>query len=237
MNNVNCACVIHGDKYDWQYVEKLYAMLRRNLSQDFLFHVFTEKSRDVPEHMIKHELIDWPGVSGPKKSWWYKMQMFDPTRISGQILYLDLDVVIVDNLDWILGLDREHLWTVRDWKHLWRPEWHGINSSVLYWNTERFGYIWTEFQNQNPSEVMKKYRGDQDFISAILSEKTRNFFADTDILSWRWQVKDGGLNMRSRAYKYPDSGSLIPPGAKILVFHGDPKPHEIQDPVIKQIWQ
>jgi hypothetical protein len=50
----DCACVIHGTGYDWQYVDKLYNMLTRHLPQGIRFHVYTEEHRSVPSHMIKH---------------------------------------------------------------------------------------------------------------------------------------------------------------------------------------
>ena len=87
---IHCACLIHGDGYSWDYVDRLYNMVTRNLSRAVDFHVYTESHRDVPDHMIKHSLIEWPGVSGPKKSWWYKLQLFNAENFSGQILYFDL---------------------------------------------------------------------------------------------------------------------------------------------------
>lgn len=233
---IDCACVIHGDKYDWEYVERLYSMIHRHMSRGVRFHVFTEKNRSVPGHMIKHDLTEWPGISGPRKSWWYKMQLFDPSRISGQILYLDLDVVIVDTLDWMCDLDPGYFWTIRDWRHLWKPLWHGMNSSVMYWDNGKFSNIWKEFCDRGIGEIAARYRGDQDFINAMLPEEQRRFFQDDFVLSWRWQIKDGGMDIKTRAYKNPGAGSVVPPGSKILIFHGDPKPHEIQDPIIIRHW-
>lgn len=70
---VDCACVIHGKLYDWVYVDKLYAMLTRHFTRPVVLHVFTESDRPVPEPYVKHSLINWPGIGGPRKSWWYKM--------------------------------------------------------------------------------------------------------------------------------------------------------------------
>lgn len=236
IKSLDCACVIHGDKYDWIYVERLYQMVKNNLSCDVNFHVFTESSRPVPEHMIKHELVDWPGIAGPRKSWWYKMQVFDPSRISGQVLYLDLDVVIVDNLDWILDLDVGYFWIIRDWKYLWKPTWMGPNSSVMLWNTDKFRFIWNGFSNLDINKVVQLYRGDQDYLDTVLTTHNRKFFQEEFIKSWRWQIKDGGFNFKTRAHNLPKTGSTISPGTKIMVFHGAPKPHEIQDPVIALYW-
>ena len=108
---IDCACVIHGSGYDWQYVERLYNMLCRNFTPKVRMHVYTEHDRSVPPHMVKHILEDW-GIAGPKRSWWYKMQLFNPALFSGNLLYLDLDVVIANNLDWIRDLSLDYFWTI-----------------------------------------------------------------------------------------------------------------------------
>ena len=64
---VDCACLIHGDMYNWSYVDNLYSMLTRHLSFPIRLHVWTESHRQIPHHMIKHDLVEWPGVAGPKK--------------------------------------------------------------------------------------------------------------------------------------------------------------------------
>ena len=95
------------------------------------------------------------------------MQMFDPKHFMGQMLYFDLDVVIVDNLDWIVACDRRYFWTLKDFKYLWRPQWNGMNSSVMYWDTARFPDIWQAFIQNDPLTVSRYYPGDQDFLVSI----------------------------------------------------------------------
>ena len=51
---INVACLIHGDRYPWYYVDRLYNMVTRNLSRAVDFHVYTESHREIPDHMIKH---------------------------------------------------------------------------------------------------------------------------------------------------------------------------------------
>ena len=233
----NCACVIHGDAYSWNYVERLYNMLKANSTHEIRMHVFTESHRDVPAHMIKHELQEWPGISGPKKSWWYKMQMFNPAHNLGRVLYFDLDTVIVDNIDWIWQLNDQYFWAIRDFKYLWRESWYGINSSVMIWDTSRFNWIWNDFCSKNINATVRLFHGDQDYLNSILTEKTRKFFNTDFVKSWRWQCKDGGFDIKSRSYRTPNSGTSILPCTKIMVFHGTPKPHEISDPVVTQYWK
>ena len=104
---VDCACVIHGTGYDWTYVDRLYNMLNKHISRGVRLHVYTEADRPVPTPYIKHTLTDW-GISGPKRAWWYKMQLFNPDHFRGQLLYFDLDTVIVNNIDWICNRAPEY---------------------------------------------------------------------------------------------------------------------------------
>ena len=233
---VDCACVIHGDVYSWRYVDTLYNMLSRNLSRDIRMHVYTEHDREVPAHMIKHVLTEWPGIKGSKKSWWYKMQLFNPAHHSGPLLYLDLDTVIVNNLDWMTRLSRTHLWTIRDFKTLWRPTFRGINSSVMYWHTQKFADIWKKFSEQNISKVCSKYHGDQDYLSAVLNPTQRRFFPEKQAVSWRWQALDGGMDPYTRKHLSPGLGTQFGPETSLLIFHGQPKPDQVTDPVIKNHW-
>jgi hypothetical protein len=234
---LDCACVIHGDKYSWEYVERLYNMIAANTRYKIRMHVFTEPHRSVPDNMIKHELIEWPGISGPKKSWWYKMQMFDPKHQLKKVLYFDLDVVIVDNIDWLWDLSDQYFWAIRDFKYLWRPEWNGINSSVMLWNNVKLNWIWDSFSSKNINATVRLFHGDQDYLNSILDDKTRRFLNTDFVKSWRWQCLDGGFDIKSRAYQNPNAGTSIFPCTKIMIFHGNPKPHEIQDPVVHKYWK
>ena len=235
-NTVNCACVIHGDVYSWDYVENLLAMLQQNTVQTVRLHVFTEPERSVPDHMVKHNLQDWPGVAGAKKSWWYKMQMFNPAHNIGQMLYLDLDTVIIGSVDWVWDLSPDYFWAMRDFKYLWRPGWNGLNSSFMFWNPDKFSWIWKQFREQNINALIKQYHGDQDYLNTALDNTALRFIPDELVKSWRWQVKDGGMDMKTRIYRRPGAGAVLDPQAKILIFHGQPKPHEIIDPMIQRLW-
>lgn len=233
---VDCACVIHGSAYDWTYVERLYSMLQKNIQSTIRFHVFTEPNRPVPKHMIKHELKEWPGIAGPKKSWWYKMQMFDPAHVPARLLYLDLDVVIVRDISWMWELDSRYFWTIQDFRYLWRPNWKGINSSIMLWDVPRWAKIWADFQSRNIAATVKQFHGDQDFLNIQLGDRDLRFFDSEAIKSWRWQLKDGGLDMKTRVYKRPDAGTVLDPTTDIMIFHGSPKPHEVHDAVIDRFW-
>lgn len=233
---IDCACVIHGDAYDWTYVDRLYNMLNRNLTPGIRMHVYTEAERAVPSHMIKHCLQDWPEVNRPKKAWWYKMQLFNPEHHAGTMLYLDLDTVITGNLDWIQALNTRYFWTINDFRYLWKPGFQGINSSMMWWDTQNYSHIWNGFVSHNLQTMTRKYHGDQDYLTAVLDRRYLKFFDRERIQSWRWQAFDGGMNFAKRRHNAPNTGTTIAPDTSVLVFHGSPKPHEIQDAKIQNIW-
>lgn len=235
----DCACVIHGTGYDWQYVEKLYNMLKRHLPAGIRFHVYTEANRPVPLHMIKHVLKDWPGIAGPKRSWWYKMQLFNPEHHSGNLLYFDLDCVIINDLSWIPALSTECFWTIRDFRYLQRKSHSGMNSSVMWWNVTRYANVWYEFDRLDINKTVVQYPGDQDYLGVVIDPTQRRYFDQQYLQSWRWQVQDGGYNFSTRKPNAPGtkSDNYIGGDTSILVFHGKPKPHECtSDPVIANNW-
>jgi hypothetical protein len=185
--------------------------------------------------MIKHVLTDW-GIGGPKQSWWYKMQLFNSEHHRGPLLYFDLDTVIVGNIDWIWQLPTAYFWAVRDFKYLWRPTYSGLNSSVMWWDTTKHKQIWDRFTQEDLSKIMRKYHGDQDYISNSVPVNQRRFFDLDRAKSWRWQCVDGGYDFKKKRHFTPGSSTCFSPTTSIVVFHGQPKPDQIMDPVIAQHW-
>jgi hypothetical protein len=233
------ACVIHHTGYDWIYVDHLYNSVTKKLNGPIRFHVYTEPERSVPDHMIKHCLQDWPGIAGPKKSWWYKMQLFNPEHHTGNLLYIDLDCVIVNDLNWIGQLSTSNFWTIQDFRVLQKKTHTGMNSSVMWWNVPKFAHVWQDFVKKDIGQTVRHYAGDQDYIGSAIPVPERRHFDAKHIQSWRWQVADGGYDFAGRKAKRPGTGAgpYLTGDTSILVFHGKPKPHEcVADPIIANNW-
>jgi hypothetical protein len=186
--------------------------------------------------MIKHELTDW-GIGGPKQSWWYKMQLFNCNHYAGPLLYFDLDTVIMNNIDWVWQLPAEYFWAIRDFKYLWRPTYSGLNSSVMWWDTIKYAHVWNQFAQEDLPKIMRKYHGDQDYISSNISANQRRFFELERVKSWRWQCAAGGYDFKKKRHFNPGSDTYFSPETSIVIFHGQPKPAEISDPAIVRHWQ
>ena len=234
---VDCACLIHGDQYSWQYVDNLYHMLRRHLHTDVVLHVFTEAHRPVPEPYVRHDLEPWSGAHGARGAWWNKLQIFRAGHFTGRVMYFDLDVVIVDDITWMLALDIQYFWAIRDWRYLWRPHWQGINSSVMVWDSTSWTHVVQHIDDTVLDGIRSQHAGDQDYLSAVIDHSQLRFFAAQQVQSWRWQIHDGGMDMISRHVRRPGAGAVVPAGTSIVVFHGRPKPHQIQSDWIQRHWQ
>jgi hypothetical protein len=211
-------------------------MLTRHISSGVRLHVYTEADRPVPAPYIKHSLVDWK-ISGPKRSWWYKMQIFNSDYYSGPLLYFDLDTVIVGNLDWLTSLPTTYFWTIRDFKYLWKTGNSTINSSIMWFDTKQFHSVWHDFSSKQLEKILVNYRGDQDYITEAIPESHRRFFELNRVKSWRWQCLDGGYDFDKKHHILPNTGTSITDPTSVLIFHGKPKPSEITDPVIVQHWQ
>jgi hypothetical protein len=211
-------------------------MLTKQMPQGIRFHVYTEHHRSVPPHMIKHILEEWPGISGPKKSWWYKMQLFNPEHHKGNLLYFDLDVVIARDLSWIPALHTDYFWGIRDFRYLQNTSTQVINSSAMWFNVSKFSYVWDKFVNDGIQTVASRFQGDQDYITKAVDLNKKRHFEDKYFESYRWQCLDGGYDFKYRKHKTPGTGVQIAPDTAVIVFHGKPKPHDISDPEIVKLW-
>lgn len=161
---ITIACVLRsGGKvgYNASWVEKLQNGLERNLTIDYNFVALSDC--EVPCDRIR---LDETGVG-----WWAKMQLFKPSNLSGPVLFLDLDTVIVNNLD-------ELIMTLLEQKQfvMWRDDKFNISSSaIMYWNGD-YSHIYETYM-RDPAAWEEKFAletqandrqvGDQALISSL----------------------------------------------------------------------
>jgi len=237
---IDCACLIHDTLYDWTYVDRLYRSLCRNLTPTVRMHVFTESTRHVPNPYIRHDLEEWDGVRGPKRSWWYKVQLFNPQHWDTgytKMLYFDLDTVIVSNIDWLWQQPDVRFWAARDFKYLMKSSRWCINSSVMWFDPMKYQYVYREFDlKQIVNNPRCPWHGDQDYIYSKIKDDVAYYSTD-QILSYRWEVAEGGYDFRYRKHLDPGGPSVLPSDASILIFHGNPKPLDVKDTIISQHWR
>jgi hypothetical protein len=162
--------------------------------------------------------------------------MFDPNlAVEGTILYFDLDVVITDNIDKLVSKNGQ-FYGIRDFNRKFNKDYRCLNSSVMTWLHGDHSIIWEQFIKL-PSEAMRTH-GDQDWIWRITKSKII-FWPDSWVQSYKWEIRsrddlavvDGKRNFVSRVHN-----PIVSADCCVLVFHGEPKPHEVQDQFIIDNW-
>lgn len=95
-------CINWGPKYGALYINRLHAMVTRNITPPFTFTCFTDSDKDVnPE--IRCLPLPELGCEAPVNSSgiWQKSRLWNKNLgdLEGPVLFIDLDVVISGNLD------------------------------------------------------------------------------------------------------------------------------------------
>lgn len=232
----NILCLKHGTKYSEKYVNTLYNMVRRNFSYKFNFYCLTENKTGISDNV---QIIDLPKhlqVSG----WWFKPYIFSKDLpINGTILYLDLDVVITNSIDKLFMFQENQFCIIRDFTRVMRPNWNRFNSSVMKFQKGQLDYIWHNFVKDSKN-IMRKHFGDQDYIYEIANGKACTW-PDQWIQSWKWEVRKSRqlrLGERRGNRKLEKIEHVrAPEDCCIAVFHGDPNPHNCEDPYIIEKWK
>jgi hypothetical protein len=142
-----------------------------------------------------------PGVHG----WWNKLFMFQPGRFEGRCMYVDLDTVIVGNLDDIAGY-RGDFAMISDFYHPQR-----LGSTLMLWEASKGHEIFARWHNAGKPQTMPM--GDQQYIESVKpgADRLQNLFP-RQIVSFKAHC-----------------GAGIPEGARIVAFHGLPRPHHVND--------
>ena len=229
-------CLKHGTKYSSDYVNKLYNMVKRNCTLDYTFVCLTDDTTNINPNIITVPIPNY------LQGWWCKPYMFSKEiGLTGTILYLDLDLVIASNIDHLFSYEPNRWCTIRDFTRKQRPLWEKYNSSVVRFNTGQLTNVWDLFKNNN-KEIERKYHGDQDWLYFVTNEtEPAALFPDSWIQSWKWEIR------RTKDFKVGGTKGnrllrtieqITPPeDCCITVFHGDPNPHNCEDPWVKENWK
>lgn len=228
---VTVLCVRFGNKYGADYVVKLRNMVSRHLTVPYEFVCLT----DDPTIIEGVRNIVQPSQHYGQ-GWWHKVHMFDPSLpLQGRILYFDLDVVINDNIDKLVQSYSNEFLGIRDFNRKFHPSWNILNSSAMSWMAGSNSDIWEKFLTGKTSAL--RMHGDQDWIWHIAKDRI-TFWPDDWLLSYKWEIRSRDeLNFGGRPRTFKSVRAVeIPQGCCVAVFHGDPNPHDIQDPFVLDNW-
>ncbi len=211
---VNIVCMKWGTRYTEQDVNILHSMVKRNLTLPHRFVCLTDDPSNITKEI---ECFPMPEIQVPSEydmSPWRKLGMFSKkiADLSGKCLFLDLDIVITDNIDCFFTFSDKFTiiknWSQRD---------HGIgNSSVYCFNIGQYSDV-LEYYNDNMQEVLSTHEDEQTYLSKKI--QNINYWPDDWCKSFKRHCRPPYI---IRYFKEP----ILPANAKIIIFHGVPKPKD-----------
>lgn len=198
-SKVTFACVLRsGGDFSSKHVYALRDMIAKHVSTSFLFGCFSD--------------VDLPGVwrIPLKAKYPGKWSMVEVFRTVGPTIVFGLDTVIVGDLSELVHLAMncppKRVWLI-DSFHRKRK----LANGIMIWNGD-WSKVFTEY---NYKEARKRSR--LEMISTILN------------------LKKLGAEFRTINEKVPGIYSykkhcrdVLPKDAKIVLFHGKPRPHQVQ---------
>ncbi len=229
-------CLKHGTKYSADYVNKLYNGVKRHCTLDFEFACLTDDPKGINKDV---KILPLPGgIAG----WWCKPYMFSKDLpLKGVVLYMDLDIVIADNIDKLFTYEPDRWCTIRDFTRAMRPKWHKYNSSIVRYRTGELDFVWTEYQEDRIG-IEKRLHGDQDWLFEVThGRKGARLYPDSWIQSWKWEVRKdktfalGGIRGKRRLKTIENCKPRVE--CCVCVFHGDPNPEHCLDPWVVENWR
>jgi hypothetical protein len=161
---------------------------------------------DIPGVTTVPLIYGWP-------RWWAKMEICAPD-IRGDVLYADLDTMVVGDLTPLASIGRL---TVLD---NWDGD-GGIGSGLMYLTESDRLPVWEMF-TADPAVAMQQHSnhrrhgwyGDQGFFRRFWQDKAA-----------RWQTELPGMVLSYKRDRVPEQG--LSDAARVVVFHGKPRPRDI----------
>jgi|TARA_B110001454_G_scaffold177903_1_gene170535 hypothetical protein len=182
-----------GGEFRREHVEKIKDMAQKYITNhEFLFICLTDDASEDYDLPLVH---NWP-------RWWSKMEMFN---IKGPALFFDLDTIITSNIDDVIeSLKDEEFVTLRD---AYRKG-SNIGSGIMSWKGD-VSYLYHAFE-KDAGELMRKLRGDQDFIQKAVKQNTFIQDYSSGVVSFKGDIGQGKQYNKEKH--------------KIVFFHGRPRP-------------
>ncbi|WP_348826653.1 hypothetical protein [Halomonas sp. RT37] len=183
-------CVLRsGGEYGTQHVQWLARQV------DMLQCLSDVPVPGVPHIPLQH---DWPG-------WWAKLELFRPD-LPGDLLYLDLDTVVLGDLGPLIDATGGKTTMLSDF---YKPDLPA--SGLMYIAQRDKAAVWNEWI-RGPQHHMRRCRtprrwGDQGFLASVLRPQRWQDIAPGRVVSYKAHCRSG-----------------LPATADVVCFHGTPRP-------------
>lgn len=213
---VTLVCLKQGTAFGPEYVNNLFDMVRRNLTNGTpgRFVCITDDPIGLADG------IETMPLPLDLERWWGKLYLFkrDLFADGERMAFMDLDTLIVGNLDEILSYDGQFA-TLHDF---YQPQ--RLGPAIMLWEAGAYAaVIWEEWERQGrPRDPL----GDLWWLNRL---EGGAFAKRAD----RLQALYPGAFCSFKAHCNP----LPPKGTRVVCFHGQPRPHNCDVQWVKDVWR
>ncbi|MGQ0455462.1 MAG: hypothetical protein ACT4OU_00225 [Hyphomicrobium sp.] len=212
-------CMKWGVRYPADYANRLLSMIRRHTRRPTRLVCYTDDSFGLDPAIGAFPL---PPIALPdrvSRKPWRKVSLWAPTLpgLSGDVLFLDLDIVITGGLDDFFDFEPDKSFCVIE---NWTQMGSGIgNTSVYRFRVGAHAYLYEMLQSKADG-ILAKFPNSQTFISHTIREKT--FWP----APWCESFKHTLLPKWPLNFVQP---ATLPSQTKVVAFTGKPDPDEARD--------
>ena len=208
-------CMKWGTRYGADYANRLHAMVMRHTRRPTRLVCFTDDAAGISPEVATHSL---PPIDLPERlEWlpWRKISLWQAplADLEGDVLFLDLDVVVTGGLDDFFDQEPGKYWVAENWTQMGQ---NIGNTSVYRFPVGKYSYIYDRLMAE-PEKFFGRYRASQQYISGEIEEQ--HFWPADWCLSFKHSlIPPWPLNF----FQTPK----LPAGARVICFTGKPDPDE-----------
>jgi hypothetical protein len=161
-------CMKWGTRYGPEFVNRMWAAVQRNTVRPTRLVCLTDDTTGIDEAVSCHPIPDINLPSALINTPWRKLTLWTSplADLSGDVLFLDLDLVITGSLDEMFDFEPGRYCVIENWTQ--KAQGNG-NTSAFRFPVGKYAHIFNSFQ-ADPDRVLSAYRIEQLYISREIDD-------------------------------------------------------------------
>ena len=209
-------CMKWGSRYGAEFVNRLFSSIKIHAKRRTQLYCYTDDQFGINKEIICKPL---PNINLPKDillTPWRKISIWQYPlgNLKGDILFLDLDLVITGNLDRFFDFKPGKYCVIENWTQIGQ---NIGNTSCFRFPAGKYDFVFNKF-NKNPEKIWKKYHIEQIYLSDNIKDQV--FWPS----EWCKSFKHDLLPKWPFRIWQP---AKLPKETSIVAFTGKPDPDEV----------
>jgi hypothetical protein len=209
-------CIKWGTAFPAEYVNRLYASVMKNVSRPTRFVLLTDDATGIVSGV---QIQPIPDINLPPQGMrggpWRKLALWSAElALEGDLLFLDLDVVITGSIDRLFDYEPGKFCIIRNWT---QKDDNIGNSSVMRFRAGSAPHLIPDFE-KDAVKLSYEYKNEQIYVSRN-SSLHKNYWPDGWCTSFKHELLPSWPKRYWADVPFPEKSS-------IAVFTGNPRPHD-----------